>query len=569
MSDSKPSSGGFKFRPSAKALNFASLETPVTTHTKELEEIEVLKPKRNAFFDSDDDDFAPVPSQKKKEIKPRPMLFKTKPLATSTQSIESVVREEFSKNIAKVPELSKNIASVPQVSKAFYIENKSPPAQSVFKHRIPGSTQSTPSASSSTSSQSSASSSIPTIVQMPVVTVHKPAPPVTKSAPPKPESCFETLEKSPSRIRPVSQSLSQLKRPEFSLPETQRSPESAASVKVDPSLMSDIDKTMKDSTLNTCSVERLKDEKMKFLESYYKIMTQIPMQQFSSVQGFNPTTMVRLKMVVESLNRRIKTKTSPPTPQPQTQLQKKPPQSPMFVDDEDPDQFDIDEVMQNVSDTKRAEAGKSNNSYVDLTDSFQPASNFKPRIDMKSSKSILPAPQPVHNTDLVENFETDDDGFPIIDFSQLEDVLPSQPTTPLATTSQVARKKPETVESMIPSSSGKLDVSGDNVMGKFHSGVHNDGLTGEFDGYGYEHSAELKLAFGTIFGLHDFRPNQLQAINAVMLGNDCFILMPTGGGKSLCYQLPAYITRGVTIVVSPLKSLILDQVNKLKSLDVS
>ena len=77
---------------------------------------------------------------------------------------------------------------------------------------------------------------------------------------------------------------------------------------------------------------------------------------------------------------------------------------------------------------------------------------------------------------------------------------------------------------------------------------------------------QLQNANETIFGHPEFRNQQLDIMKAVMRNEDVFVVMPTGGGKSLCYGLPAVLSPGVTVVISPLLSLIEDQVSALLSL---
>ena len=72
----------------------------------------------------------------------------------------------------------------------------------------------------------------------------------------------------------------------------------------------------------------------------------------------------------------------------------------------------------------------------------------------------------------------------------------------------------------------------------------------------------------TVFGYPAFRGQQADIVGHVAGGGDALVLMPTGGGKSLCYQIPALIRDGVGVVVSPLIALMQDQVDALRQLGV-
>ena len=79
---------------------------------------------------------------------------------------------------------------------------------------------------------------------------------------------------------------------------------------------------------------------------------------------------------------------------------------------------------------------------------------------------------------------------------------------------------------------------------------------------------EMRKVLNDVFGFDQFRPNQKEIIDAIMDGKDCLAVLPTGAGKSLTFQIPALMKPGVTFVISPLVSLMKDQVDQLNKLGI-
>ena len=84
-----------------------------------------------------------------------------------------------------------------------------------------------------------------------------------------------------------------------------------------------------------------------------------------------------------------------------------------------------------------------------------------------------------------------------------------------------------------------------------------------------EKNLDLTAQLQDYFGFDKFKDPQEDIIKNLLAGNDTFVIMPTGGGKSLCYQLPAIISEGCAIIVSPLIALMKNQVDLVRSYSLS
>ena len=75
---------------------------------------------------------------------------------------------------------------------------------------------------------------------------------------------------------------------------------------------------------------------------------------------------------------------------------------------------------------------------------------------------------------------------------------------------------------------------------------------------------QIQLELYNYFGFENFKGDQLDIVKSVLEGNDTFVIMPTGGGKSMCYQLPALMMEGTALIISPLIALMKNQVDLIR-----